>query len=378
MASAETTSAGPLSGLLVCDLSTVLAGPYCTMLLARPRRGRHQGRATGRRPDPALRPALRGRPGGRRLRRWRPAADPDTSAKPGTTSRSTATSAGIRLDLRTEAGREVVRRLIAGSDVLVENFRAGGFEAMGFDDAALEIDQPAAHPPRDHRLRPDGPDADRPGFDFIIQAVSGLMSITGQPDAGGGAPTKVGVAIADVATGMLGAVSILAALLRRDRRIAGGGARPAHRPQPPRLDGRVADQPGGQLPRGRGRARAGGKPAPEHHAVRDVHLADGEIAVAVGSDRQWPRFCRALDMPELAIDPKFSSNARRVITVASCGRPCRPGSSRARPPTGPRACSRRTSRAGRSTTWPPSSPTRRRMPAAWWSRWPIRRRGSCA
>jgi len=123
----------------------------------------------------------------------------------------------LRLDLRTEGGRGVLRRLLTRGDVLVENFRAGGFERLGFSDAVLaELNRDLVHLAIGG-YGIGGPDAAKPGYDFIVQAGSGLMSITG---AAGGHPTKVGVAISDVFSGLFGTVSVLAGLLARPR--AGG------------------------------------------------------------------------------------------------------------------------------------------------------------
>ena len=110
----------------------------------------------------------------------------------------------------------MLERLLVASDVLIENFRPGSFDRLGFDDADWSASTRGWSGCPSRATARTGPDSDRPGFDFIIQAVSGLMSITGMPDADGGGPTKVGVAIADLTTGMLGAVAILAALRWRD------------------------------------------------------------------------------------------------------------------------------------------------------------------
>jgi crotonobetainyl-CoA:carnitine CoA-transferase CaiB-like acyl-CoA transferase len=118
----------------------------------------------------------------------------------------------LRLDLRQPEGRDVVRRLIGRSDVLVENFRPGGLDRLGFADDELGRINPRLVHLAITGFGPEGPDANRPGYDFIAQAVGGLMSITGAPDAAGGGPTKVGVAISDIVTGLFGAIGILAAL----------------------------------------------------------------------------------------------------------------------------------------------------------------------
>ena len=331
---------GPLAGLVVCDLSTVLAGPYCTMLLG------DLGADVIKVEPPTGDPTRRYGPPYAGVPRPGETYDPaDPRSQPGYPGESAyylsinRNKRGLALDLRTDAGREVVRRLIARSDVLVENFRTGAMDAMGFDDAALEQLNPSLIHLAITGYGPTGPDAQRPGFDFIIQAVSGLMSITGWPDAEGGAPTKVGVAIADVATGMLGAVSILAALHARDGGGAerpnggeggsvsdgpsAGGPRGARRPSVGRgqridlslLDSTVAwliNQASNYLVGGVVPGRMGNR-HPNITPYETFRCADAEIAVAVGSEVQWGRFCAALGLAELATDPRFATNGERVV-----------------------------------------------------------------
>jgi crotonobetainyl-CoA:carnitine CoA-transferase CaiB-like acyl-CoA transferase len=210
----------------------------------------------------------------------------------------------LRLDLRSEAGREVLRRLIARGDILVENFRAGGFERLGFSDAVLKA------------LNPDivhlaiggygvmGPDAAKPGYDFIVQATGGLMSITGDADGG---PTKVGVAISDVVTGLFGTISVLAGLLAKPR--AGG-----QRIDISLLQSTLAvlvNQAQNAFVTGRAPGRRGNA-HPNIVPYETFATADGAIAIGVGSERQWPRFCEAIGLPELAADPRFATNGDRV------------------------------------------------------------------
>ncbi len=371
---------GPLAGIRVCDLSTVLAGPYCTMLLA-------DLGADVIKVEP---------PEGDGTRRWGPpwagAPEPGTAyalddprAHPGYPGEAAYYLAvnrnkrGIRLDLKTEAGREVLRRLLATSDVLVENYRVGGLARLGFPDAELERLNPGLVHLAISGFGPDGPYAERPGYDFIVQAMSGLMSITGAPDEAGGEPTKVGVAVVDLATGMLGTVSVLSALLARDRpgapaagpelaveqapaagpalavggapaagpALAVGGA-PAAGPEragsavgrdlqalpidptqakasgPVRGAGQridislfestiawLANQASNYLVGGTVPGRLGNQ-HPNITPYETFRTADGSIAVAVGSDRQWPRFCEAVGLSDLAHDLRFATNGSRV------------------------------------------------------------------
>ena len=220
---------------------------------------------------------------------------------------------GLRLDLKTAEGREILGRLLERGDAVVENFRTGGFARLGFGDAELRRINPALVHLAISGYGPDGPAAARPGYDFVIQAVSGLMSITGAPDADGGEPTKVGVAISDVVTGMLGAVSILAALLGRERDVGPAVG------QGQRIDISLLGATLASLVNQAQNAFVGGAPPgrlgnahPNIVPYETFATADGAIAVAVGSERQWPRFCEALGLPGLAADPRFVTNGARV------------------------------------------------------------------
>ena len=225
----------------------------------------------------------------------RPTQGSATPASRATTCRSTGTSAGSASTPATPAGAEVLRRLIATSDVLIENLRPGGFARLGFDDATLEALNPRLVHLAITGYGTEGPDRDKPGFDFIIQAVSGLMSITGQADADGGRPTKVGVAVSDLTTGMLGAVAVLAALHARD--AAGPDGR-GQRIDISLLGGTLAwliNQAANHLVGGEVPGRMGNR-HPNITPYETFPTSDGEVAVAVGSERQWRRFCAALDM----------------------------------------------------------------------------------
>jgi crotonobetainyl-CoA:carnitine CoA-transferase CaiB-like acyl-CoA transferase len=226
----------------------------------------------------------------------------------------------IRVDLRRSEGADVLRRLLAGADVLVENFRAGSLDGLGFGDDALRAINPRLVHLAITGYGAASPDPARPGYDFVIQAESGLMSITGSSDEDGGGPTKVGVAIADVATGLQAAVAILAALVGRDagRGRDGGRGRDA-RAHGQRIDLSLLDstlavlvnQAQNAFTNGVAPGRLGNA-HPNIVPYETFATADGAIAVAVGSERQWPRFCRALGLPALADDPRFASNGDRV------------------------------------------------------------------
>ena len=302
------STAGPLSGILVADCSTVLAGPYCTMLLA----------------DLGADVVKVEPPEGDATRGWGPpwvapgVAGPDD---PGTAAYYLAVNRNkrsIRLDLKADAARDVLRRLLARADILVENFRVGGFARLGFDDAGLEALNPRLVHLAISGYGPTGPEATAPGYDFIIQAVSGLMSITGAPDDEGGLPSKTGVAVSDLTTGMLGAVAVLAALAGRDR----PGSPAFGRGQ--RIDisllgstlAWLANQAQNYFVTGVAPTRRGNA-HPNIVPYETFATADGWIAVAVGSERQWPRFCRAIGAPELTDYPQFATNGARVANRAA-------------------------------------------------------------
>lgn len=289
---------GPLAGIVVADCSTVLAGPYATMLLA----------------DLGADVVKVEPPEGDATRGWGPPwvgeGEARTAAYYLAVNRN---KRSLRLDLRAAAGRDVLRRLLARSDVLVENVR-GGFDRLAFDDATLEALNPRLVHLAISGYGPTGPEAATPGYDFVVQAVSGLMSITGFPDETGGQPTKVGVAVSDLTTGMLGAVAVLAALAGRDR-----PGSPAHgRGQ--RIDislleatlAWLANQAQGYLVTGRPPGRLGNA-HPSIVPYETFATADGAVAVAVGSERQWRRFAAAIGAPELTHDSRFATNGDRVV-----------------------------------------------------------------
>jgi crotonobetainyl-CoA:carnitine CoA-transferase CaiB-like acyl-CoA transferase len=294
---------GPLAGILVADCSTVLAGPYCTMLLA----------------DLGADVVKIEPPDGDGTRAWGPpwvGAGRLSPGDPGVAAYYLAVNRNkrsLRLDLRNRDGRDILGRLLGRADVLVENFRVGRFAGLGFDDTTLEALNPELIHLAISGYGTTGPEAAKPGYDFVIQAVAGLMSITGFPDDAGGEPAKVGVAIGDVVTGLQGAVAVLAALAGRSR----AGSPAAGRGQ--RIDVSIFESTLAVLvnqaqnafatdvaPTRRGNAH------PNIVPYETFRTADGEIALAVGSERQWVRFCAALELDGLAADRRFATNPDRV------------------------------------------------------------------
>ena len=302
MPDASSAAAGPLAGLRVIDLSTVLAGPYATMLLA----------------DLGADVVKIEPPEGDATRGWGPPWVGDELAGTRTAAYFLAINRNkrsVRLDLRQAAGAELLRRLLIDADVLIENFRPGSLARLGFDDDALRELNPGLVHLAISGYGPDGPAADRPGYDFVIQAVGGLMSITGDPDADGGHPTKVGVAISDVVAGLFATVGILAGLLAR----RAGGPVLGQRIDVSLLASTLAvlvNQAQNafitrESPVRRGNAH------PNIVPYESFPTSDGQIVVAVGSERQWPRFCTAIGAPALADDPRFATNGDRVAARAA-------------------------------------------------------------
>jgi glutaryl-CoA transferase len=289
---------GPLAGLRVVDCSTVLAGPFCTMLLG-------DLGADVIKVEP---------PDGDATRGWGPPwvgeGETRTAAYYLAVNRN---KRSLRLDLRSPDGAGVLRRLLERGDVLVENLRPGSLDRLGFGDAELERINGALVHLAISGYGVSGPDAATPGYDSVIQAVGGLMSITGFPDAAGGSPTKVGVAISDVASGLFGAVAVLAALFERERSKRVEGRR-GQRIDVSLLASTLAllvNQAQNAFVTGRSPGRRGNA-HPNIVPYETFATSDGEIAVAVGSERQWSRFCEALGVPGLAADPRFATNGDRV------------------------------------------------------------------
>ncbi len=292
--------AGPLAGLRVIDCSTVLAGPYATMLLA----------------DLGADVVKVEPPDGDVTRGWGPpwvGRETDGTRTAAYFLSVNRNKRSIRLDIRQAEGADVLRRLLATADVWVENLRPDSLARLGLGDDAVSALNPRLIHLAISGYGPSGPLAGRPGYDFLLQAEAGLMSITGASDEDGGGPTKVGVAVTDVATGLHAAVGILAALAGRNR-LDGGGSGEGQRVDVSILESTLSilvNQAqnafvGGAAPSRRGNSH------PNIVPYQTFATADGVIAVTVGSERQWPRFCRALGLPALADDPRFATNGARV------------------------------------------------------------------
>ena len=284
----------PLAGVRVLDMSRILAGPSCTQLLG----------------DLGADVIKVERPGaGDDTRHWGPpwvkdeaGADTPESAYFLSCNRN---KRSLTLDVARPEGQALARRLIAHSDVLVENFKVGGLAKYRLDHASLAADFPALVYCSITGFGQDGPYAARAGYDLMVQGMAGIMSITGQPD---GEPTKVGVAIADVMTGMYAAVAILSALRVRDRDGLGQHIDLAL------VDSTVSwlvNQGLNYLTSGKVPGRTGNA-HPNIVPYQVFATADGHIILAVGNDAQFRRFCELAGEPGLADDPRYRTNSSRV------------------------------------------------------------------
>ncbi len=300
---------GPLAGIRVLDMSRVLAGPWAAQTLGdlgadvihleRPGRG-DDSRAFG----PPFRHDSRGN-------------ETDQSAMFLSANRN---KRSLTVDVATPGGQDVIRRLAAKSDVLIENYKVGDLARHGLDYTILKRVAPQLVYCSVTGFGQDGPYRDRGGYDPMIQAMCGMMAVTGHPDdMPGGGPMKAGPSIVDIATGLYATVAILAALRDRDARSGAGQhidlalldcgfALTSHIAQIYALTG---TSPGRAGTRGYGGAPGGG-----------FRCADGHMMIAPGNDGLYVAFCDALGRPDLATDPRFSTNRKRLenrkLLVALC------------------------------------------------------------
>ncbi|MFI6289023.1 CaiB/BaiF CoA transferase family protein [Streptomyces sp. NPDC051018] len=277
---------GPLEGVLVADFSRVLAGPLCTMTLA----------------DLGARVIKVERPGsGDDTRSWGPPWSASSSTYFESVNRS---KLGVALDLADDGDRALARELARRADVVVENFRTGSLDRLG-----LGYEQVAAVNPGVVYCSVtgfgSGAGAGLLGYDFVVQAVGGLMSITGEPD---GDPAKAGVALVDVLTGKDAAIGVLAALA--DRARTGRGCRVEVNLLSSLL-GSLVNQAQSTLETGRPPGRMGNR-HPSIAPYETLRCRDGMLAVACGNDGQFARLATVLGVPELADDKRFATNAARV------------------------------------------------------------------
>ena len=283
----------PLAGLRVLELARILAGPWVGQLLA----------------DLGADVVKVERPGaGDDTRGWGPPFVPAADGGHLSAAYFHAANRGKRsvaVDFETPEGQATVRRLAARADVLIENFKVGGLAKYGLDWESLRAVNPRLVYCSITGFGQTGPYASRAGYDFIVQGMGGIMDLTGDPE---GEPQKIGVAFADIFTGVYSVVGILAALRRRDATGEGGQVDMAL------LDvqtGVLANQAMNFLASGRAPTRMGNA-HPNIVPYQVFAVADGHVIVAVGNDGQFARYCAVLGRPDLAADPRFRTNADRV------------------------------------------------------------------
>ena len=296
---AESPRLAPLTGLRVLDLSRVLAGPFCTQNLAdlgadviKVERPRH----------------------GDDTRAWAP---PYLKDEEGNDTKEAAyylstnrNKRSIEIDLATEAGIELVKELAKHCDILVENFKVGGLKQYGLDYASMKQAYPALIYCSITGFGQTGPYAERPGYDFMIQGMGGLMSITGERDGlPGGGPQKAGVAVTDIITGLYASMAILAAIQERNRSGLGQHIDLAL------LDCHIAmlaNQNLNFMTSGEAPTRVGNA----HQNVVPYQVfktSDGFMIVAVGNDSQFKAYCETLGIAEYSSDPRFATNHARIL-----------------------------------------------------------------
>ncbi|MFM8877046.1 MAG: CaiB/BaiF CoA transferase family protein [Anaerolineae bacterium] len=276
----------PLQNIRVLDLSRVLAGPYCTMVLG----------------DLGAEVIKVEPPEGDETRGWGPPFAEGESAYYLCVNRN---KRSMVVNLKTDEGREILRELAMQSDVLVENFRPGTLKKFGLDFETLHELNPRLIYCSISGFGQTGPLRDMPGYDFMIQAMGGIMSVTGEPD---GEPMKVGVAVADLFAGQNAVISILAAL--QARTFTGEGQY---------IDIALFDSELGWLANVASNFLISGKNPKRYgnaHAnivpYQSFQASDGWFVVAVGNDKQFEAFCKVIGKPELSADERFSTNSARV------------------------------------------------------------------
>ncbi|CAN5703271.1 CaiB/BaiF CoA-transferase family protein [soil metagenome] len=278
---------GPLLGIRVIDLTRVLAGPLCTMTLG----------------DMGAEVIKIEQPGdGDDTRSWGPPFVGPFSAYYLSVNRN---KRSVTLDLKSEEGRDLLRRLIVGADVVIDNFKLGTMESWGFDDEWFELNATGVVRCSITGYGATGPKADKPGYDFILQAETGLMAITGEA---AGMPMKLGVAIVDVCAGLTAAIAVLGALQSRDRTGQGQHCEVSLHDVGLQMLINVASN---HLVSGEEAGRYGNS-HPNIVPYRTYSASDGEVAVGVGNDKQFAAFVAALGRPEWANDARFIRNQDRV------------------------------------------------------------------
>jgi crotonobetainyl-CoA:carnitine CoA-transferase CaiB-like acyl-CoA transferase len=277
---------GPLSGLLVADFGRVLAGPYCTMLLA----------------DMGATVVKIESPDGDETRAWKPPVREGESTYYLSINRN---KGSIALDLRDGDDRRIAQDIARRADVMVENFKPNSLERFGLDYESVAVTNPEVIYASITGFGTAG-GASLPGYDLLVQALSGLMSLTGAPDT---PAYRSGVAVFDVITGLHAAIGILAALHERGR--TGRGQRIEVNLMSSALSGMV-NQTAGYLLSGTVPARLGNE-HPSIYPYEPLPTGAGDIVIAIGNDPQFRKLCHALDLTELSLDPRFATAPARSL-----------------------------------------------------------------
>ncbi|CAN7149333.1 CoA transferase [Variovorax paradoxus] len=292
------TKPAALDGIKVLDLSRVLAGPWCTQILA----------------DLGADVIKIERPGvGDDTRTWGPPfikdADGNDTDQASYFTACNRNKRSVTVDMATPDGQALLKQMAAQADIVVENFKTGGLKQYGLDHESLRAANPRLVYCSVTGFGHDGPYAERAGYDLMIQAMTGMMSITGRPDGEpGGGPLRVGVALTDLFTGVYASTAILAALQVRDRTGEGQHIDMAL------LDvgmAILANQASAFLNTGKAPQRQGNT-HPSLAPYQDFPTLDGSMLLAIGNNGQFARFCEAAGHAEWAVDARFASNTLRV------------------------------------------------------------------
>jgi len=280
----------PLHGIRVVELARILAGPWCGQMLA----------------DLGAEVIKVESPEGDDTRRWGPPfIDREGDHTAAYFHACNRGKQSVTADFSTPEGQALVRGLVEGADILIENFKLGGLTRFGLDWESLRKVNPRLIYCSITGFGQDGPYAHRPGYDYIMQGMTGLMSITGEP---GGQPQRFGVAVVDVVTGLYACSAVLAALHRRETTGEGGQVELSL------FDAGIAltaNQAMNYLASGVPPQRQGNQ-HPNLVPYQVFECADGHIIIATGNDAQYRRLCAVLDLAPLATDPRFATNADRI------------------------------------------------------------------
>jgi len=287
-----------LDGIKVLDLSRVLAGPWCTQILA----------------DLGADVVKIERPGvGDDTRAWGPPFLKDADGQDSTQSTyftaCNRNKRSVTVDMASAEGQALLHKMAAQADVVVENFKTGGLKQYGLDYDSLRAINPRLVYCSVTGFGHDGPYAERAGYDLMIQAMSGMMSITGRPDEeAGGGPLRVGVALIDIFTGCYASTAVLAALRAREQSGAGQHIDMALLDVSMAI---LANQASAFLNTGKAPVRQGNS-HPSLAPYQDIRTADGSMLLAIGNNGQFQRFAEAAGQPRWAADERFASNTLRV------------------------------------------------------------------